>query len=145
MGGAESLRSGAAGRSRALSPRELRVLRAVCDDLYPERPPLGRDATAEVTDAVAAWVAGQVEALPGYLFLPYRAALFGFGWLPVLRWGRTYPALPGARRLAWLSLWSDGPIPPCRDFVKLLRSCALFAWFDHPRVRAALENGPERP
>jgi hypothetical protein len=144
MGTDPALRSSAAGRARKLSRHEVRILRAVCDDLYPDRPRLG-DAATDVKGDVGAWVVGQVEGLPGYLLLPYRAALIGFGWLPVLRWGRSYPALPRARRLAWLSWWSDGPVPPCRDFVKLLRSCALFAWYDHPRVRATLEAGPERP
>jgi hypothetical protein len=145
MGTDPALRSRAAALARTLSRHEVRILRAVCDDLYPDRPPLGPDGATQVKDAVGAWVAGQVEALPGYLLVPYRVALLGFGWLPVLRWGRAYPALSRARRRAWLSWWSDGPVSPCRDFVKLLRSCALFAWYDHPRIRAALEAYPERP
>jgi hypothetical protein len=145
MSTAHALRTRAGVRARRLSRHELWILCAVCDDLVPDRPALGRDAALEASGAVGAWVAGQVEALPGYLLLPYRAALLGFGWLPALRWGRPYPALPRPRRLAWLSGWSDGPLPPCRDFVKLLRSCALFAWFDHPRVRAVLETGPGQP
>ena len=39
----------------------------------------------------------------------------------------------------YLAAWDRAPIGLCRDFVKLLRSCALLAYLDHPLVTRQLE------
>ena len=41
---------------------------------------------------------------------------------------------------SWVSLWSEGRVGPARDFMKLLRSCVLLAFFDHPEVRTSLHS-----
>lgn len=102
-------------------------------------------STAGMDDAVQRYVtrfvALQVENIPAYLRLPYLLAITGFQWLPLLRWGRPFTHLPEKAQRDYLKLWSDGPVGVTRDFVRLIRGCALLAYFDHPQTRLALEPG----
>lgn len=96
---------------------------------------------AAVEDDVARLVATQIAAMPSFLRLPYRCALVGFDLLPLVRWGRTFRGLDGGRRAAWVATWDERGLGPTHAFVKLVRSCSLLAFFDHPRVGAALAAG----
>lgn len=107
--------------------------------LLPDYPPLDPATRAAAAAEVAAHVADQLAALPPYLRLPVRLALAAFAWLPLLVAGRPFAALPPARQATWLGWWSAAPLAPARDVVRLVRSVALLAWFDHPAVRARLE------
>jgi hypothetical protein len=100
------------------------------------------EARARVRDDATDFVCSQIAAMPSFLRLPYRLALAAFNLLPVLRWARPFSRLPERARTAYLSVWSDGGISLNRDFVKLLRSCALLAYFDHEEVRRQLRNAP---
>ena len=57
----------------------------------------------------------------------------------MLRFGRRFVALDAERRAAYVALWSDSPIGAMRNFVKLIRGCALLAYYDHPALLEALE------
>lgn len=111
------------------------VTRLLPDDF----PALDPAARAGVERDVAAYVAGQIAAMPDFLRLPYRFALLGFALLPLLRFGRPFAALAPARQAACLRWWGAAPLAPMRDVVKLVRSTALLVFFDHPVVRAALD------
>jgi hypothetical protein len=114
------------------------VVAGVAGLLIPCEPRLPDDVRARVLDSVARFVALQVENLPPYLRLPYLVAVTGFQWLPVLRFGRRFLALPSESQRAYLALWSNAPLGPVRDFVRLIRGCALLAYYDHPDVLQAL-------
>jgi hypothetical protein len=114
------------------------VVAGVTGLLIPSEPRLGEDARAHVLGSVVRFVALQVENIPAYLRLPYLVAVTGFQWLPVLRFGRRFLDLPLDSQRAYLALWSDAPLGPMRDFVRLIRNCALLAYYDHPEVRRAL-------
>ena len=100
------------------------------------------EARARVQDDATDFVCSQIAAMPSFLRVPYRLALTAFNLLPVLRWARPFARLPERARATYLSAWSDGGISLNRDFVKLLRSCALLAYFDHEEVRRQLRNAP---
>jgi hypothetical protein len=87
---------------------------------------------------VERFVALQVENIPTYLRVPYLVAVAGFQWLPVLRFGRRFLSLPLESQRSYLALWSESPLAPMRDFIRLIRNCALLAYYDHPDVRRAL-------
>jgi hypothetical protein len=107
----------------------------------PRRPALPAAERAAVEDEVTRAVVAQLGAMPPGLRLAVRAALAAFDVLPVLRWGRTFRRLDTDRRQAWIRTWDEGGVGPMPALVKLLRACSLFAWFDHPRVTAALAAG----
>jgi hypothetical protein len=104
----------------------------------PAYPDLDEQARARVHADVTDFVASQIEALPLFLHIPYRLGITAFHLLSLLRYGRRFASLPDAARESYLSFWSDGVMGPTRDFIKLIRSCALLAYFDHPGVRTRL-------
>jgi hypothetical protein len=129
-----------------MQPPTLRPgLAAILDDIValilPVWPELDLDETLhrKVTGEVTAYVAAQIQAMPGFLRVPYALALLGFAWLPLLRYGRTFGALSPALQRAYLARWSDAPIGAMRDFVRLIRSSALFVYFDHALIVERLE------
>lgn len=79
--------------------------------------------------------------MPAFVRVPFSIALIAFQWLAVARYGRRYTRLDRARQRAFTSAWARSPVRAMRDVVKLVRSCALFAYLDHPIVRARLGGG----
>jgi hypothetical protein len=122
-----------------LSALERRTVTGIVALVIPEFPRLDPAVQARVHDDVCRYVLDQIGAMAGFLAGPYRVAILGFQLLAVFRYGKTFHALPPGRRQAYLALWSGSPLGAMRDFVKLIRSCALLAYFDHPAVRTDLE------
>ena len=118
------------------------LVAALVESLLPSGPVLAVEDRAGVAADVARVVASQIAAMPTFLRLPYRGALLAFDLLPALRHGRSFRGLEAAERAAWVRRWDERGVGPMRAFVKLVRSCTLFAWYDHPRVAAALAAGP---
>lgn len=129
----------------ASRPRGLmaKIVFDVVRTILPRYPELDPDASAAVEADVASYVGAQIASMPAFLRLPYQLALLAFAWLPVVRHGRPFGRLSPMARAAYLGAWSDGPIAPLRDVVKLMRSSALLVYFDHPLVVERLEA--ERP
>jgi hypothetical protein len=123
----------------SLSPARHATVAALVRLLLPE--PDARGVSRQVESDVVGFVTSQIEALPAFLGPPYRLAIAAFDWLPALRHGRRFTHLEASAARRWLSLWSDGPIPLARDFVKLVRSCALLAYYDHPEVAPGPSSG----
>lgn len=121
-----------------LTSRERRTIADIIGCFLPIFPRIDDDRRRRICADASAFAASQVGALPDFLRGPYRLALAAFEWLPLLRWGRRFARLDVARRRAYLALWSDGPLEPTRNFVKLIRSCALLAYYDHPALQEAL-------
>jgi hypothetical protein len=118
------------------------LVTALVESLLPTDPVLDVDVRADVATDVAHLVVTQIRAMPPFLRLPYRAALLSFDLLPVLSYGRSFRALDRTAREGWIRRWDERGLRATRAFVKLVRSCTLFAWYDHPRVAAALGAGP---
>jgi hypothetical protein len=106
--------------------------------LVPAFPPLDADVRATILADVTRFVGSQILALPDFLRLPYRLALTGFEWLPLLRWARPFSALAAEHRAAYVDFWAESQLAPLRNFVKLIRGCALLAFYDHPALVRAL-------
>lgn len=118
------------------------IVTAIVADLLPSHPALDLAERRTVAADVVAFVASQVQGLPDFLRVPYGMALLAFEGLPVLRWGRPFRRLDGGRRHAYLALWTASNLGVTRNFIKLLRSCTLLAYYDHPTVRARLDAEP---
>jgi hypothetical protein len=124
----------------SVAARQRRVVAAVVPLLVPDYPVLDAAARLRVVDDVITFVGAQIGRLPDFLRLPYGMALLAFDASAAARYRRPFHALDAEARAGWLARWSDGPLGATRNFVKLMRSCALLAYFDHPIVRAALER-----
>ena len=126
---------------RRLSSTHRDVVAEVVRLTTPSFPPLDDPARRRVHSRVTAFVTSQIEGLPSFMSLPYRAMLTAFRLLPVLRFGRDFRSLDETTKESYLAAWSDAKLGPCRDFIKLIRSCALLAFFDHPDVVRSLPAG----
>ena len=125
-----------------ISPHQRRVVAEIVGLVAPVEFVPDPETRTRVEDDATDFVCSQIAAMPSFLRLPYRLVLTAFNLLPLLRWARPFTRLPERARASYLSLWSDGGISLNRDFVKLLRSCALLAYFDHEEVRRYLESAP---
>ncbi len=115
------------------------ILRDIVRLILPAFPEIDCPARKTVEHDVTRYLAVQIQAMPGYLRLPYKLALLGFGLLPFVRYGRCFRGLPASKQASYLALWNDAPVLPMRDFVKLIRSSALLVYFDHFLVIEGLE------
>ncbi len=122
-----------------------RTVALIVDCLTPAFPALDPEARATVLVDVTRFVGSQIQALPEFLRTPYKLALLGFEWLPVVRWRRRFSRLDGARRAAYVDMWSESPAGALRNFMKLIRGCALLAYYDHPALLDALGTQAGRP
>ena len=119
-----------AGRKRTIS----HIVRL----LLPAYPELDAATKSRVHADASAFVISQIGAMPSFLRLPYKLAITGFELLPLARRGRRFHALAEEHQRSYLAFWSAAKIGAMRDFVKLIRSCALLAYFDHPSVAGRL-------
>jgi hypothetical protein len=115
------------------------TIATVVASLLPAHPRVTESVRATVTASVVEFVVSQVGALPDFLRIPYGLGLLAFEYLPLARWGRPLGHLDAERRAAYIASWSDSPLGAARNFMKLMRSCALLAYYDHPALRSALE------
>jgi hypothetical protein len=125
---------------QSLRKRESRVVARLVQLIIPGYPDLDSAARDAVEHDVTAFVSGQIRSMPSFLQWPYRLALLGFNWLAMVRHRQPFVRLGDDRAGAYLALWSDRGLGVTRDFIKLVRSCALLAYFDHRHVRACLER-----
>ena len=122
-----------------LTTRERELLRAVVTVLLPDYPPLPDDVRGRVEEDVTTFLAAQIAGLATPLRMPYRLALAILDGLPLLRYGRPFTRLEPVQRVRWLDVWQARGGVATASVLKLLRSCALFAYFDHPLVTEQLE------
>lgn len=139
------------GSRRASPPALGRVVRVsngtvvdIVECVLPGFPRLDPGTKSAVLADVGTFVTRQVAAIPDFLRYPYRLALAAFEWLPVFRWGLRFGRLDDTRRRMYLDIWATAPVGAMRNFVKLIRSCALLAFYDHPSVQAPLQEQVSR-
>lgn len=124
--------------TKGLSRTRTTVVAGIIGVLTPVYPDLEESVRLLVHQDVTRYVASQIQSMPSFLRLPYKLALTAFNWLAVVPYQRRFIHLPFTAQVSYLALWSDGPMGVLRDFVKLIRSCALLAYFDHPLVAERL-------
>jgi hypothetical protein len=122
-----------------LSSNQRRVVSEIIRLITPLFPGLETHIQASVHADVTDFVASQVEAMPSFLRLPYMLAITTFHLLPIVRYGTHFLGLEQEAKAAYLSFWSNGKIGAMRDFIKLIRSCAVLAYFDHADIRRQLD------
>ena len=82
----------------------------------------------------------QISSMPAYLWIAYRAILQTFNLLAIFYFGNIFLNLSAEKRLSYIKLWANSPIKTMRDFIKPIRSCTLYQFFDHPTILEYLES-----
>lgn len=90
----------------------------------------------------AAFVEGQLQALPAKLLLMFNAGMTFFRSVTRLRFLRGYCDVPLEARRAWTMRWAEGRIALLRQLFKPVRATALLAYYDHESVRRTLLGPP---
>ena len=116
-----------------------RLLVSMARSMYPKDPLLMPEEKAQVEEKVVSYLAGQILAMPSYLKVPYMLALHVFNYLSCLRFGLPFTVIDQEKQGKYVRFWSRSPIGLMRDFIKLIRSCVLLSYLDHPQVLQALE------
>ncbi len=108
--------------------------------LIPDEPVLDRDQAVRVEQDVLEFVLAELQAMPLYLWIPYNCALVCFNVLAVCRYGSTFLGLDQERQRAYVQSWTGSGMRLKRDMIRLIRSCVLLSYLDHPLVLARLEQ-----
>jgi hypothetical protein len=120
--------------------RTARILSAAASPMLPRYPQLSESDRSRVLHGLDLFLVEQVFAMPRYMLMPYLVALEVFEILPILRRGRPFSSLAAEDRGVIVARWSSSPLGPMRDLLKLIRSCALLYYLDHPIVERRLEE-----
>lgn len=94
----------------------------------------------KVVSDVANFIYSEVQNLPRKFQVLFAIAMFGFNLLIFLRYFRLFSLLEKSTRTDIFNGWAYGKIAITRKLFKLVRSTALLAFYEHPKVLEALEN-----
>lgn len=111
------------------------VFRAVARTVVPEADTLDEDGWREVEGIVG----DALRDRPTSLVRQLRLLLEVIRWLPLLRWGRTFPHLSAHARRRVLAGFQDAPLLPLRRGFWGLRTLCLMGYYG--RGTAAEEIG----
>lgn len=117
---------------------------AICECFTPE-PDLIEDPglRAEVHEEVGRFTCEQIDCIPFRYRLLFKVGLVGFKLYIFACTGKFLCSVPLARRRKLIEFWAFGPIGLTRKFMKLIRSLAILAYYDHEAVQAVLFKGEE--
>ncbi len=118
-------------------PESTPTLLALCDGLIPHGTE-GDAARAEALPSAARFTAAQLLALPLRLRILFALGFGGFRALTWLRFGRPLTRLTSAQRARWVSGFAYGRVGLLRQLMRAPRATAVLAYYEHPRLRAAL-------
>ncbi len=103
--------------ARARTTMQERILWALTGTLLPP----DRFAPETITRA-GLFLLRQKARLPDFLRPPTGLATVVFGLGSVVLYGRPFFALDFEKRRAYVARWSDSPLPPLRDYIRLVQS-----------------------
>lgn len=110
------------------------VLQQATAALLPDVPGLSAGSSIEVERAVGEFLSGQFHRMPMHLHAGCLAMLL---WMRIAsRFSR--PLDPRDVYRACAVSWQRSRVPGLRQFIRLLRSCALLRFYSHPLVLARL-------
>lgn len=92
----------------------------------------------EVLSSVPSFLVMELRELPVKLRLLLNCGLLVFNTYVIITTFNTFTNLPLSRRKSIVKEWAWGRVPIFRQFFRPIRSLALFAFFDHPHVRAEM-------
>ena len=108
--------------------------------LLPNELPVMDTEHTLVEGDVVEFVLSQILAMPTYLRIPYQIALHMFNLLPILICGKVFICLDKNNQKKYIALWNKSPVSMMRNFIKLICSCALLQYYDHPVILKYLES-----
>ena len=111
---------------------ESRFLAMLVDAALPLDDELGSCERGPTTDRVTTFVHRQLAALPSRLRVLFSLGTVAFRLHVAVRHLRPFENLSHERRAAAFDRWAYGPIAPCRQLFRVVRSTALLAYYDAP-------------
>lgn len=122
-----------------------RFLVALTEALLPgQQGNTSDEPPSDVTQRVAAFVQGQVSALPTLLRTLLFLGLLGFRILVWARYLQGFCVLPLPKRRRIVNAWAYGPYALARNLFRVLRSTALLSYYEDTAVDASIA-GVELP
>lgn len=110
------------------------VLALVVCSILPEEPQLSSAEKNKAQNEVISFVNNQIVSLPSYLKVPFKFILFVFNSFALILFGNIFININREKQTKYLNIWANSSIKPMRDFIKLIRSCALLQYYDSQHV-----------
>ena len=110
------------------------ILALIVCSLMPEDPHLADSERNKVESDVVQFVNNQITSLPAYLRIPFKILISIFNCFAIFVCGNVFYNLNKKSQIDYLNLWTNSGLKPMRDFIKLMRSCTLLQYYDHPLV-----------
>src|SRR4051812_8946811 len=107
-----------------------RFLRALIEGLIPGHPSETPEQRTRALDYSAAFVRGQLQAMPLVLQILLACGMVAFRVVTCARWLRSFASLDPARRQGWTRAWAYGRVPLARSLFRPVRSLAALAYFE---------------
>ncbi len=123
-------------------PKASKFLHCLAEAVVPIRL-LPEDQQVEVVASTARFVGGQIACLSFRQRCLVKLALTGFRVSCWLRTLRPFTSLERTQRERLVTRWAEGSFPQARQLMRLVRSTAFLAFFEHPACSAALPGNPE--
>lgn len=132
--------------SDALRDGSWTFLHALTEAVLPvDEIKLENTARDRILNEVAAFLQGQIEALPRRLRWMFGFGMLGFRAVVILTHFRNFTALSESERRRAVELWAYGRFGLGRSLFRLVRSTALLAFYEFPEVEAALAAASGSP
>ena len=136
LGGLDSYQArpvGSVSGGKRQTARPSRFIVRMTEALLPPDGVEPDDREAVLSD-VAVFVQGQLEALPRRLKILYFIGMTGFRVFTAICYLRPFSGLALAKRVKLVEGWAYGRLGLARQLFRPVRSTALLAFYEHPRV-----------
>ena len=116
---------------------------AICECFLPDGEKemgFNEEECREIHGEVGRFAFTQINCIPFRYKVLFDVGLFGFKSYIFACTGRFICDVPLAKRRKLVEFWAFGPIAVTRKFMKLIRSLAILAYYDHPLVQSRLDE-----
>jgi len=119
---------------------------ALADAIMPmEDVSLDAATKIAVRAKVVEFLKGELDCLSHRLFVMFTVGMLVFRFVTRLRYFQGFCDLSQDRKIDWVALWSDGPIPLTRKLFRPVRSLIFLCYFECPEVQAAMAGESADP
>lgn len=98
----------------------------------------GSTQSDQVRLEIASFIATHIDLLPTSLTIAINLAMKAFNVESVLYHGKTFARSSQQSQSIHLKRWEKSRFAAKRDFIRFIRSLALFNYYDHPDVRSRI-------
>lgn len=104
----------------------------------PSWPKILPNEYSQVIDGISYFVINKIKNMDRFFRIPYFALLYIFIFLPIMFYVRPFYKLPLITKKNYVARWQNHVISPCRDFLKLISSLVVLAFYDHHIIQDSM-------